>query len=380
VSEYQYYQFQAVDRPLGPKQQEELRAISTRACITASSFTNHYEWGDLKADPARLLERYFDLFVYVANWGSRRFAMRLPEAAVDPKDLAGFDFDEEVAALRRTDGYLIVDIWCDDIELDEWDDGRGWMAALAPVRADLLAGDLRLFYLVWLLSVDVGLIPDDALEPLPGIAPLTAALGAVAEFFAIDGDLLEVAAGGEAPAVAEPSREAVDAFIRALPEEEKTALLLRNYDGDAAVGAELRRRCRRALICPGATVPRRTAGALRAEAGRLAEERSRIAEERAAIEGRRREEERARARAECLAGLATRGEAAWREVEDCVALRNAAGYDRAATLLSDLGEIARGQGSEEDFAHRIAALRTRHERKGRFIERLDAAGLGRVAS
>ena len=43
MSEYQYYEFQAIDRPLGGADQEALRALSTRARITATSFTNSYE-------------------------------------------------------------------------------------------------------------------------------------------------------------------------------------------------------------------------------------------------------------------------------------------------------------------------------------------------
>ncbi len=35
MSEYQYYEFQAVDRPLDATEQTELRAMSTRARITA---------------------------------------------------------------------------------------------------------------------------------------------------------------------------------------------------------------------------------------------------------------------------------------------------------------------------------------------------------
>ena len=56
MSEYQYYEFQAVDRPLTSAQQRELRALSTRARITTTSFVNHYEWGDFKGNPARLME------------------------------------------------------------------------------------------------------------------------------------------------------------------------------------------------------------------------------------------------------------------------------------------------------------------------------------
>ena len=73
MSEYQYYEFRTLDRDLTDTEMDALRRISTRAMITSTSFTNHYEWGDLKADPLKLLEKYFDAFVYVANWGSRQF-------------------------------------------------------------------------------------------------------------------------------------------------------------------------------------------------------------------------------------------------------------------------------------------------------------------
>lgn len=54
MSECQYYEFQAIDRPLDATDREALRALSTRARITATSFTNSYEWGNFKGDPAKL--------------------------------------------------------------------------------------------------------------------------------------------------------------------------------------------------------------------------------------------------------------------------------------------------------------------------------------
>lgn len=41
MSEYQYYEFQAIDRPLTSREMGELRAVSSRAAITATRFTNH---------------------------------------------------------------------------------------------------------------------------------------------------------------------------------------------------------------------------------------------------------------------------------------------------------------------------------------------------
>ena len=83
MSEYQCYEFLALDRRLTAQEMAELRSISTRAEITPTRFWNEYQWGDLKADPAKLLARYFDLHLYFANWGTRRLMFRLPVAAVD---------------------------------------------------------------------------------------------------------------------------------------------------------------------------------------------------------------------------------------------------------------------------------------------------------
>ena len=74
MSEYQYHEFAAVDRPLADDEMAALRAMSTRATITPTGFVNHYEWGGLKADPSDWIRRYFAAFVYVADWAQCPFA------------------------------------------------------------------------------------------------------------------------------------------------------------------------------------------------------------------------------------------------------------------------------------------------------------------
>jgi hypothetical protein len=44
VSDYQYYEFLTIDRPLGDDEQAEVRSLSTRPRITATSFVNQYHW------------------------------------------------------------------------------------------------------------------------------------------------------------------------------------------------------------------------------------------------------------------------------------------------------------------------------------------------
>ena len=377
MSEYQYYEFQAIDRPLGADEREQLRAISSRARITATSFVNSYDFGNLKADPLKLLERYFDLFCYVANWGTRQFAMRVPNGLVDLGALKRFDLDEELALIRSAGEHVIFSINRDEIDAEEWDDGSGHLAGLAPLRADLLAGDLRLFSLLWLIQLEDDRIPDEAIEPAPGLTQLSGPLAALGDFLAVNPDLLEAAAGTEIPPpLSEPSPSEIDAFVRGLPEEDKVALLLHLYSGDDShLSVQLRRRCREAHSPQFTAGARRTAGELRTAARRIEEQRKRIVEERANAERRRRQEHETQARAQHLSALDKRGEAAWREVEDLIIMRNAPAYDKVAALLADLGEIAAEGSERERFAGRIAELRSRHARKGQFIARIRAAGL-----
>jgi hypothetical protein len=376
VSEYQYYDFRAVDRTLNEAEQKQLRAVSSRADITKRSFTNHYEWGDFKGSPAQFMERYFDLFLYLANWGSRHFSVRLPKQLVDAADLKRF-FRGEEASLRVKGQHVIVDVIRNDIELDDdWDDGRGRLDELAPMRDAALDGDLRVFYLAWLMGVETGEVPDEEREPLPGIAPLTPALEAFADFFYMNADLVAAAAESPpAPSLGEPSRAHIVAAIEALDAREKSALLLRLYDGDTHLRGELRRRCRGNGDHSASRAALRTAADLRAIAARVAEERQRAEEARLEAEKRRKERKAAAALRQRLDALEKREEAAWREVESIIQIRNAPAYEKATALLSDLRELALRHDTDGEFHHRLLAIRDRHSSKPRFLERLVAAGL-----
>ena len=58
MSEYQYYEFVAIDKPLTPTQMAELRSRSSRASITPTIFVNDYQWGNLKGEPVDWMGQY----------------------------------------------------------------------------------------------------------------------------------------------------------------------------------------------------------------------------------------------------------------------------------------------------------------------------------
>ncbi len=75
------------------------------------------------------------------------------------------------------------------------------------------------------------------------------------------------------------------------------------------------------------------------------------------------------------AASARRENAIWREIEELISQRNGSAYDRATAFLLDLRKRYRKSRKTTKFARLLAALRIRHGRKGRFLERLDAADL-----
>ena len=377
MSEYQYYEFQAIDRPLSEADRQALRDLSTRARITATSFTNSYEWGSFKGDAAKLMERWFDMHLYVANWGSRRLMIKLPTRLVERDRLDAFLGEVECVRLRIVGEHLILNIARDEMEFDGWDDGSGWLAALMPLRTALLSGDLRLFYLLWLTAVEDEAIDADASEPMPGIGPMTGALEAFANFFGIEQELVQAAAETSAAASEDDmSSDAARAVIEAMPDHEKTALLVRLFDGDPHLVAELQAAVRKSRRQRTETPTRalRTIRALRARADDIRLARERADAEKAAEEKRRQTEAAERARQARLMAIQRRGDSVWREVEAEIERRNAAGYDKAADLLSDLKAIAEQYGTSEAFLRRLLAIRERHARKERFIERLAPIG------
>ena len=374
MSEYQYYEFLAIDHALTQADQLELRELSTRARITSTSFTNSYQYGSLKGDPANFMERWFDMHLYVANWNARQLMIRLPKRLVDRARLDTFLDGIDWVTIKPSGDNLILDIGGEEVQGADWDDGAGWLAALVPLRAAVLEGDLRLFYLIWLWGVAAELIEADQPEPMAGIGPLNAALGAFAEFFGLDPDLVEAAAERSATSVPDtvPARE-IGRILATMAEAEKTALLARVYEGDPHVRAELRARIGGDLAATAPEMAPRSAGDLLARAGAIAQLRENAAKAKKAAEAAKLAKAALIIRRARLDALAARGEPVWREIEGEIERRNAAGYDRAASLLADLHVIAGERGTLPEFSRRLAAILQKHAQKKQFVARL--AGL-----
>lgn len=360
MSEYQCYEFIAIDRQLTPKETAALRSISTRAEITATRFWNEYEWGDLKADPGKLLSRYFDAHLYFANWGTHRFMLRIPAANVDERVLRPY-FAGGAATLTKSGRQLVLDFTSDTEEPeDEWYEG-GELAALVPLRTDLLGGDLSAAYLGWLLAVQLEELDDDATEPtVPvGVTKPSASLLALAEFLRLDPDLLRAGAEGAPSNAVEAA--SLRRWLKGLPPAEKDRWLLRAAGpAHKSLGAELATAHRKGSGPPPRGT-RRTVAQIRKRATELREVRKREQASRAT---------RARARAEAtrqkrLNALARQGDKPWDRLDKLVDQKE---YDEAVRLTTDLRDLALKEGRSPRFETRLLELRKRHPRRRGYLD------------
>lgn len=378
MSEYQYYEFLAIDQTLDDRQQQELRAWSTRARITPTSFVNTYDWGDFKGDPRELMARYFDAFLYLANWGTRQLMVRLPAPLLDLEMVSRYCASDAACGWSAGD-QVIVAVTTERSD-DAWEEGaEEALGAIVPVRSELAGGDRRFLYLAWLVSVDAGEVADHGREPPvpPGLGALSVSLQRVVEFLRIDEDLLWAAAqASESLRSVEALAADLTQWVIRLPDHEKDALLGRLISGEPHLQEELTRRFRSERHPVGDGPGVRTVAELREAARRHAEQRAQLVAQRRADEQARRERDQAAARQRHLAALARRQDQAWQQVDAAIATRQPAQYDEAVELLQDLRAVSAAAQRLDVFDHRLGDLRQRHAKKTALLQRLEQADLG----
>ncbi|HEX6041490.1 hypothetical protein [Longimicrobium sp.] len=378
MSEYQYYEFQAVDRSLSPEEMERLRAVSSRATITPRSFVNVYHYGNFRGDAWTFLETYFDAFLYLANWGTREVMLRVPLRMLGA-DVVGNYCDDEFVMTEARGEHVLLGFRSEDEGGDWEEDGSGRLGSLLPLREELAGGDHRALYLGWLLSAQQGGVPDEAPEPpVPaGLGRLTAAQRVFVDFLRIDEDLVRAAAERSVAPAAERDDTALQAWIAALPDAEKTAMLMRVANGGGnAVRLDLLAGVQRTLR-PGpapAEAPR-TVGELLARADHLADVRQREEAEAAARAKARREQQQAAERERYLSTLVGREEEVWSRAEALAAEKKGAAYEEAVRLLRDLRDLAQRDGGADATQARLYAFAERHAGKLALNRRMKDAGL-----
>lgn len=380
MSEYQYFEWLAIDRPLTKDQLREVNGLSSHMDeVTPTQAIVTYEWGDFKHDPIKVLAKFFDAFLYTTNWGTRRLAFRFPATALDNAAIKAYLIPNQIE-LKRASAYSLLTLDLDDEggggDMD-WVDTDGLLGQIAVVRRQLMSGDFRALYITWLAQValkgNAGNDDDDsdsddsasAEPPIPpGMAQLDGSLTALCEFFAVPKYLVKAAAT-KSPKQPAPSAAELRAKLTKLPRERANDFLLRLLSDDSPLSAELRRELGLNQSTANAGKSQsRSQKSLLADAKSLAHAEAKQAQARAA-----------KARIVELEKLATREDGAWLSVAAAIQNRTASAYDQAIKQLLDLRDLAQHRGNSPAFQVRLATLLEKLSPGRAFTNRLNKARL-----
>ena len=375
MSEYQYHEWQAIDRVLTHEEQAAVNDLSSHIEVSSSRAVVTYHWSDFRHDPKQVLLKYFDAYFYLANWGSLRLMFRFPKGLLNETDIEPYCIDEFIT-FETIGKYQVLNL---DFNPE---DGGGWMEADAGLshfirlRTDLLEGDYRLLYLAWLKAMtlyddpyeDEGYENDDRdiaaydREPPipPGLKKLSPSLQNFIQVFEIDPFLVQAAAE-ESPDLKDSLSVDYRELIGLLSRAECDDFLARLAGGDPGVGLALRKRLS-AFLPQERPQPagRRTLQQLiqRAEQLEKAEKK------------RQAEAARHKHIAEMKA-LAAREAQVWQQVEVLLdtGRKIASVYDEATALLEKLKQLSEFQDTRDVFQAHLHQLSQKYASRPSLIDR-----------
>lgn len=369
MSEYQYYEFQALDKPLTALEQTYISSFSSRVELTSRSAIFTYSFGDFRGEPKELLDKCFDIMLYMANWGTRQLVFRLPKSLVNPSIFQPYCLADQIT-VATTSNSVILDINIDDEEYRDWIEGEGWLTKLAQIRDDILQGDLRALYLAWLkaTSILIDEESEDFLEPpVPAmLKKLPAHLETFIEFFDIDQDL--IASAAELSVSQKSEVEPLEDWIYALSLQEKNEFLLKVVEGETNVRLQLINRLRELFKTSrnfsNDNIHRRSLSELIASSKEQAQHRHE--QELLAAQ---------QAKLRKLEALAPKEESVWLEVYRLIELKQAKRYEQAVAYLVDLRDLAEYQDKLDEFKTCIQKIQKDYSSRSGLLSRLKKAGL-----
>ncbi len=370
MSEYQYYEWQTIDRPLTASEQREVDGLSSHMdTVTSTQAVVTYSWGDFKHDPQIVLLKYFDAFLYDSNFGTRQLMFRLPKNLVDVSSLQPYLFEDRIM-LEEHGKYFVLEIQInEDSDFFEWIESDSVLGQLTPLREQLLQGDTRILYLAWLKVISMDAPEGMEGEPEPpvpaGLKKLNASLQAFADFFEIDPHLISAAAVSSKKAESSPEPD-LESAIAKLTRAESDAHLLQIVRGEPGALLALKKKLTHLIggKPSSQSQSKRSTVELFEQAKRFEMEAKRKARE-----------EAERKRIQRLEKLAQEEESAWANAESLLSQKRGSTYGEATKLLVELRDMSEYKQRAPKFAERFKGICERYGKSVALVDRFRRAGL-----
>lgn len=147
MSEYQYYEFCQLDKPLSQETRKKMTSLSSRAHVSSHGASYVYNYGDFRGDPKQLLLKYFDVFFYIANWGTVQLMFKYPAQKVDIGKLKKYCIKDAISCKQHTD-HILLDIRIYNEDGWGWVEGEGLLPNILPLYDEIKAKNYQFLQLV----------------------------------------------------------------------------------------------------------------------------------------------------------------------------------------------------------------------------------------
>ncbi|HEY5913694.1 MAG TPA: hypothetical protein VJA21_24160 [Verrucomicrobiae bacterium] len=373
MSEYQYYEFAAIDGPISDEGLRYARGCSSRAEVSRVRWQNTYHFGDFHGSVDTLL-KYYDAHFYIANWGTVRLVLAFPKGVITPDALQpylrGGERYEDTLTIKEIGNRLIV--WWERNEEGGWFEtgGEGLIDELVGIREELMRGDYRALFLGWLadFNPDEWQDPKDGavvVPPIPtGLGQLSPALAAFIKHFPVDRDALAVAAGVSQAST--PDRIPIAAILEKLSVSDMRSLLARVAEGGGpGVMSELNR-----LTYPRVQLPVGEGMSCVDFAAKAIETRERRENEEAKTAAAQRQRE-AELRKLHLAAIFRRADSIWSGLNPLMEQKIGSAYDQVATQLQELRDAYAQAGDSGSFQRKLGEFRVQYSNRSAMLRRIE---------
>ena len=373
MSEYQFYEFRAINKPLSKKDKAEIGSWSSRTNPSNTEAIFTYSYGSFPKDVITVMEKYFDAMFYIANWGTIRLVFKFPKALLKLDPIKQYCTEDGLKIIEKPD-CILLDIAFSEEGGGVWTEGEGWLSSLISLRDDILNEDYRCLYLNWLQN-NIIAIEEEWANSEPGnhepqvpdrLNDMNDALQDFIEIFEINKDCITAAAENsklQNPEI--PTDLAL--YIDKLPENDKQDYLKRLLNDEPLLNIKLKTRLKEFLDTNKTSIedaPRRTIGEIMQRVKEIKRERK----NKAKIE----REEKQLKKLKILEGQEIE---MWAKVQQLISEKNAKAYDEVILLLKDLKELSIYKNCFNDFCENVELIKKKYSRLSGLTSRINDAKL-----
>lgn len=359
------------------EEQREVGSWSSRTNPTSTSATFSYAYGDFPKDEEKVVEDYFDIMLYLANWGTKRLMIRLPKESVDQEAIGNFLIDADhsytthLALIDRPSCFLLDFYWADE-EGGEWIHEEEYrVGEFVAIREGILTGDYRALYFFWLKLAAFKAQwesweeeDDDDVEILapsipPNLKKMNGALKTLVDFFEIDIDL--IAAAQQASTDTGQLEKDFKKLILQLPEKDRIDYLVRLASGEINLDIKLRRQLETLDKSPTQPMTKTLSISELLGLSTIKEKERQQGEARRAAKAHRSKMEK----------VAKEEIALWQSVYENLELKTGRSYDLATATLKDLKELAVFRNEPSTFKDKMDRIKQDYGKSRALMQRFD---------